>query len=77
MPHVVIKMFEGRSEELKAKLAEEIAKTMRTVLGCKDEVLSVGVEEFNPKDWPEQVYKPDIITKSDTLLKKPGYNPFA
>jgi len=24
-------------------------------------------------DWRDQVYRPDIIEKADTLYKKPGY----
>jgi len=27
----------------------------------------------SPQDWAEQVYKPDIVNKPETLYKKPGY----
>jgi hypothetical protein len=27
------------------------------------------------EDWTEQVYKPDIVSKAETIYKKPGYNP--
>jgi 4-oxalocrotonate tautomerase len=37
--------------------------------------VSVGIEDVEPKDWTEQVYKPDIIAKSHTIYKKPGYDP--
>jgi 4-oxalocrotonate tautomerase len=26
-------------------------------------------------NWTEQVYKPDIIAKAETIYKKPGYDP--
>jgi 4-oxalocrotonate tautomerase len=35
----------------------------------------VTIEDIEPNDWVEQVYKPDIIRMSDTLYRKPGYNP--
>jgi len=35
--------------------------------------VSVGIEEVGPKDWTEQIYKPDIIGKPDTIYKQPGY----
>jgi len=36
----------------------------------------VAFEEVDPADWPEKVYKPDVLDKQDKLYKKPGYNPF-
>jgi 4-oxalocrotonate tautomerase len=37
--------------------------------------VSVGIEDVQPRDWTEQVYKPDILAKPDTIYKKPGYDP--
>jgi 4-oxalocrotonate tautomerase len=42
---------------------------------CAETSVSVGIEDVASDDWTETVYKPDIIGKSDTLYKKPGYNP--
>jgi 4-oxalocrotonate tautomerase len=36
----------------------------------------VAIEEIAPEDWAETVYRPDILGKEETLVKKPGYNPF-
>jgi len=36
----------------------------------------VAIEEIKAEDWPEKVYKPDILNKLEKLYKKPGYNPF-
>lgn len=44
--------------------------------GCEETSVSVAVEEVDPVDWPEKVYRPDIIDKEETLIIKPGYNPF-
>ena len=32
-------------------------------------------EEVKAKDWTEQVYKPDILAKRDTIYKEPEYAP--
>lgn len=37
----------------------------------------VAMEEVAPGDWTEQVYKPDIRDKWNTLTKKPGYDPLS
>ena len=41
------------------------------------DAVTVAIEEITAKDWPEQVYRPDILGHSDQLYKKPGYNPLA
>ncbi len=76
MPHVVVKLAPGSSEEQKKQLAEEIVRDVMRTLDRKEEVISVALEEVDPKDWTDKVYIPDIQGKWDTLYKKPGYNPF-
>lgn len=76
MPHVVVKLLPGKSEELKSRLAEQIAKDVMSVLRYGEESVSVAFEEVDRQDWTEKVYKPDIQNKWDTLYKKPGYDPF-
>jgi 4-oxalocrotonate tautomerase len=74
MPHVIVKMYAGRSSAQKTKLAEEITQAVMKTLGYGADSVSVGVEDVAPADWVKQVYKPDIAAKSDTLFKKPGYS---
>jgi len=76
MPHVIVKMYSGRSEKEKATLADEMTKVIKTVLNYGDDAVSVGIEDVEPKDWAEKVYRPDILDKAETIYKKPGYNPF-
>ena len=73
MPHIIVKLWPGKSEEQKARLTDKIAKDVMDVLNYGEESVSVGFEEIKSKDWREQVYKPDIKEKWDTLYKKPGY----
>jgi 4-oxalocrotonate tautomerase len=75
MPHVIVKLWSGKSEKQKARLAEEITKAVMTALNYGEESVSVAMEEIEPKDWTEKVYKPDILGKAHTIYKKPGYDP--
>jgi len=75
MPHVIVKMYAGRSEEQKARLAEEVTKAVIAGVGCGEQAVSVSIEDVDPANWTEQVYKPDIAANPDRLYKKPGYNP--
>jgi len=76
MPHVIVKLYPGRSDEIKIRLADEITKSVTKIADCKETAVSVAIEEIDPEEWAQTVYKPDIIEKSGTLFKKPGYNPF-
>ncbi len=76
MPHVIVKLYAGRSEEQKQDLAAAIAKNVVEITECKEASVSVAIEEFEPVDWPEKVYRPDIMDKKQTLYKTPGYDPF-
>lgn len=42
----------------------------------RKEVISVVLEEVDPRDRTDNVYMPDIQGKWNTLYKKHGYNPF-
>lgn len=75
MPHVIVKMLPGRSETQKASLASAIVKDVTAIARCGEEAVSVAIEEVEPKDWAEAVYRPDILNKPEKLYKKPGYNP--
>jgi 4-oxalocrotonate tautomerase len=75
MPHVIVKLWPGESEQQKARLAERITQAVTDVLGYGEESVSVAMEVVEPRDWVEKVYKPDIVNKPEQLYKKPGYDP--
>jgi 4-oxalocrotonate tautomerase len=74
MPHVIVKLWPGKSARQKTRLAEAIVKDVTTVLNYGKESVSVAMEEVEPGDWADKVYKPDILNKRETLYKKPGYD---
>jgi 4-oxalocrotonate tautomerase len=73
MPHVIVKLWPGKSEQQKQRLADAITKEVTTVLGYGEESVSVAIEEINSSEWAEKVYGPDIVGKQDQIYKKPGY----
>ena len=73
MPHVIVKLWPGKSEQQKARLADKIAEGVMEVLNYGEESVSVGFEEIQSQDWRQKVYKPDIQDNWDKVYKKPGY----
>jgi 4-oxalocrotonate tautomerase len=75
MPHVIVKLWPGKLEHQKRKLAVDVTKAVTSSLGYGEDAVSVSLEEVNPAEWTRKVYKPDILNGRGKLYKKPGYNP--
>ncbi|PZP50596.1 MAG: 4-oxalocrotonate tautomerase [Pseudopedobacter saltans] len=73
MPHLAIKLLEGKTEEQKKKLAAELVKTAQSIIGYGDESYSVSIEDFSWDDWQKKVYPEEIMERKEILYKKPGY----
>lgn len=73
MPHIIIKLWPGKTEEQKSRLAERIVKDAIEILGSNESSLSVAFEEISSEDWAEKVYRPEIAPQMEKLYVKPGY----
>jgi 4-oxalocrotonate tautomerase len=73
MPHVIVKLWPGKSEQQKTKLAEAITRDVMSIFNYEEGAVSVAMEEIQPQDWAEKVYKPDIINQPEKIYKNPGY----
>ena len=73
MPHIIVKLWPGKTGQQKARLAAEITKDVTGILHYGDDAVSVAFEEINPPDWAEKVYQTDILRRPENLYKKPGY----
>ncbi|HEY2471349.1 MAG TPA: tautomerase family protein [Terracidiphilus sp.] len=73
MPHVIVKLWPGKSDQQKAQLAQEITDSVMSILNYGAESVSVGIEEICSQDWADKVYTPDIKAKWNQLYKKPDY----
>lgn len=74
MPHISVKMLEGRNDELKQKLAENLRKTVIETLGCKETNVSVSIEDYTKIEW-QGIFKDEITKKPERLIIKPQYDP--
>ena len=75
MPHVIVKLYPGRSEQQKQALARALTEAVTRTLNSGEDSVSVGIEDVTPNELTAKVYRPDIIDKADTIYKKPGYDP--
>ena len=50
MPHVIVKLWSGKSEQQKIRLAEAIVTDIMNVLHYGAESVSVAIEEVEPQN---------------------------
>lgn len=74
MPHISVKMLEGRSEEQKKKLSQALVKALTKELGCSEHYVTCTIEGFNAKEW-QDVFKEEITDKPEKVYKKAEYDP--
>jgi 4-oxalocrotonate tautomerase len=55
MPHIVVKLLAGRSEEQKSLLAAQLVKDVMAILNCGEGSVSVALEDIKAGDWAEKV----------------------
>ncbi|GHH03492.1 tautomerase family protein [Pseudodonghicola xiamenensis] len=60
MPHVIVKVWPGKTEDQKTRLAEAITANVMKILDYGADPVSVAIEEIAPACWNEDVYQPDI-----------------
>lgn len=61
MPHVVVKLYPGKSERQKQELADAIVEDVTRIFRYGEESVSVAMEEISPDAWPEKVYRGEIL----------------
>lgn len=55
MPHLSVRMYPGRSEEVKQALAEKLQDFIVKELGCEPNVVSVSFKEIEADRWKEVI----------------------
>lgn len=72
MPHIVVKLWPGRDDEIKVNLAKKVANVVAEKLNVDIGDVSVAIEEINRNDWGEKVYKREI-KNNPNIYFKPNY----
>lgn len=75
MPHIIVKLWPGKTEAQKQDLTRAITESTMKCLGSKEASISVAFEEVPSEEWTAKVYEPDIENGPGKLYKKPGYTP--
>jgi len=73
MPHVAVKLYAGKSEEEKQRIAEAMTQALKDAIGSTAESVSVSIEDVQPSAWMDEVFEKDIVMNKHLLYKRPGY----
>ncbi|URA09286.1 tautomerase family protein [Thermospira aquatica] len=73
MPHIIVKMYPGRTMEQKKALTEAIREALIQSIGADPKTISLAIEEIPPSEWKEKVYDKEIVPQMENLWIKPGY----
>lgn len=67
MPHISVKMYPGRSEEIKKNLAEKIVDAASEEMGMEKRFFSVSIEEVEKENWQSEVV--DKLSKDELYVE--------
>ncbi len=73
MPHIIVKLWPGKTTEQKTTLCEKITEALKTSIDVPDSSISIAIEEIPKEKWKELVYDTEIAGKKELLCKEPGY----
>lgn len=77
MPHVIGKLYPGRSGKDKAVMGAAVAEALHETMGYDVANVSVAIEEIEEENWMTQVYEPEILGRLQQLVKAPSYGPLS
>ena len=69
MPHVIVKLYPGRSEEQKTKLADEIVKDVIAIAKCEEKSVSVLSTKLKKRIGPKKSINPIFSTDKTSYTK--------
>lgn len=69
MPFINVKMFPGRTQEEREKLAVALGDCAMELLGAHAEAFVVAVEEVNKEDWHHKVSVPEVNGNPNVIIK--------
>ena len=74
MPHINIKHFpQPLSDQEKQDPAKAISLVVQQSLGVDEGAISIALELVEEEHWDEQVYEPEVVGRSELLIKRPNY----
>ena len=71
MPHIIVKLWPGKSEQQKQRLADAIANDVMEILGYGEESVSVGIEEVAPVTGRKKFSSRTLMGNSTRSTRSP------
>jgi 4-oxalocrotonate tautomerase len=68
MPHIVIKLYPGRTMEQKRAIAIPVGKALSEATGIALEHISVSIEHVEKQTWDECIRKGELVTKAEDIV---------
>ncbi|MGO3115054.1 tautomerase family protein [Enterococcus pseudoavium] len=69
MPHLSVRLYPGRSKEVKQEFADKLQQFVVQELGCEPKVVSVSFKEIEPEKWKnvinDEIAGEDIYIEAD------------
>jgi len=72
MPHITVKLWPGKDQSKKQKLAEAIKEITVKILEVPETSISVAIEEVSKEDWISKVKKPEILDNDKNIYIYPA-----
>ena len=69
MPFINVKMFPGRTQEEREKLAVALGDRAMELLGAPAEAFVIAVQEVAKEDWHDQVSVPEVKGNPNVIIK--------
>lgn len=67
MPHLSVRLYPGRTKEVKQDFAEKLQDLVVTELGCEPNVVSVSFKEIEKEKWDDVI--DDEIAGEDIYIE--------
>lgn len=67
MPHISIKMYPGRTDDTKKKIAEKVRDCLVEEMQMEPKYFSVSVEDIEKSDWQKEVV--DQLKEEELYIK--------
>lgn len=67
MPHISIKMYPGRTDETKKKIAEKVRDCLVEEMQMEPKYFSVSVEDIEKSNWQKEVV--DQLKEEEMYVK--------
>jgi 4-oxalocrotonate tautomerase len=68
MPHIIIKVYPGRTMAQKRALCLPVGKALSDAMGIELEHISVSIEEVERERWDEQVRNGELVERAADIV---------